>query len=482
MAQAGTVARIGRWSKALARIPFFWQLIATFVLVIVLVEGGMLVAGRVALTNLEPFALSATPASTRLWTSRMADFYARTGSWQGVDALLAQYPCGPDWAPWDSGWDLDYALANADGRIIEAGGQLSGSVGSQLDQVVRRPLALLTTPIVIDGEQVGSAFVAHLPALGERSLVYTWALRGLILTGVAIGLGTLVLGLALSRGVSRPLVRLAEATHAVAAGDFGVRVETRYPGEVGDLARAFNRMTAELARADDLRRRMTADVAHELRTPLSVVRGKLEGVLDGVYPPTPEHLEPVLEETKLLAHLVEDLQLLALAEAGQLVLDRQPLAIDDMLRDTVVNFAPQATDRGVSLTLTLPEGLPVVCADRRRVAQVLGNLLTNALRHTPRSGCVRLSAVRKGGSVEVAVEDSGSGIAPADLPFIFERFWRGDKSRARASGGSGLGLAIARRLVELQGGTITAENAPQGGADFRFTLPTEAGGPSPLQH
>jgi signal transduction histidine kinase len=283
--------------------------------------------------------------------------------------------------------------------------------------------------------------------------------------------------------MSRPLVNLTTATRAVAAGDLSIRVPTHYPGEVGELAGAFNQMAQELARAEDLRRNLTTDVAHELRTPLSVIRGKLEGVLDGVYPATPEHLQPILEETKLLAHLVEDLRLLALAEAGQLGLEKRPMDISDLLQDAHVNFSPQASDRGVTLALDLPPELPEVMADWRRIAQVLGNLLTNALRHTPQGGLVTLSAALKepafraeadgdgkpprrdgadvgGEIVEVAVADTGTGISSEDLPLIFERFWRGDRSRSRASGGSGLGLAIARQLVEMHQGST-----------FRFTLP-----------
>jgi two-component system OmpR family sensor kinase/two-component system sensor histidine kinase BaeS len=278
--------------------------------------------------------------------------------------------------------------------------------------------------------------------------------------------------------ISRPVVKLTDATRAVAHGDLDVRVQGQYPGELGELAVSFNRMTEELARTDELRRNMTADVAHELRTPLSVIRGKLEGVLDGVYPATPAHLEPILEETKLLAHLVEDLRLLALAEAGQLVLEEQSVDVGDLLRDAQVNFGPQADDRGVTLALDLPSDLPQVTADRRRIAQVVGNLLTNALRHTPQGGCVTLSAVQSPpldegdkGWVTVTVSDTGVGIPAEDLPYIFERFWRGEKSRSRAGGGSGLGLAIAKHLVEMHGGSIVVESTPGAGSTFRFTLP-----------
>jgi len=331
---------------------------------------------------------------------------------------------------------------------------------------------------MVDDQQVGllllSPFDYHL-----RS-VHPTVGRSFLLAGLAIGGLTLVVGLALSRGMSRPLVDLTAATRAVAAGDLSVRVPVHYHGEVRELAIAFNAMTEELARTDELRRNLTADVAHELRTPLSVIRGKLEGVLDGVYPCTPEHLAPILEEIRLLARLVEDLRLLSLVEAGQLPLEKRATDVGALLRDAQVNFGPQAADRGVTLALDLPTELPEVMADRRRIAQVLGNLLTNALRHTPSGGRVTLFAAGSEKAVRVTVTDTGTGIASEDLPYIFERFWRGEKSRSRAGGGAGLGLAIAKHLVQAHGGEIGVESpSTEGlkmdevgeGAAFYFSLP-----------
>jgi two-component system OmpR family sensor kinase/two-component system sensor histidine kinase BaeS len=361
---------------------------------------------------------------------------------------------------------VDYILAAGDGGIVAA----------SKDDWLHEPLSQWeldwATPVVVNEQEVGFLILSPFERLQSGPPgILRGALQGFLLAGLTIGLGSLIVGFVLSRGMSRPLVGLTEATRAVAAGDLSARVPDHYPGEVGELASAFNAMAEDLARAEELRRNLTADVAHELRTPLSVIRGKLEGVLDGVYPASSEQLQPVLEEVKLLTRLVEDLRLLALAEAGQLSLELRVMDVGDLLRDAQVNFGPQAADRGVTLTLELPPQLPQVKADRRRVSQVLGNLLTNALRHTPQGGGVTLSAVEAVGMLEVTVADTGSGIPPEDLPYIFERFWRGDKSRSRAGGGSGLGLAIARQLVEMHGGTICAQSAPGGGSEFRFTLP-----------
>jgi len=361
---------------------------------------------------------------------------------------------------------MDYAVVAPDGAIVAT------SDSALLGQTLRPPQLPLAAPITVNGQLVGHLLLPPFGHLTEDfHVMLSLVLRRFLLIGLAVGGFALAVSLGLSRLISRPVVNLTAATRAVAAGDLSVRVPTHIRGEIGALAAAFNDMAQGLAHADELRRNMTADVAHELRTPLSVIRGKLEGVLDGIYPATPEHLAPILEQTQLLTHLVEDLHLLALAEAGQLPLEKRPMDVGDLLRDAQVNFSPQADDRGVTLALDLPPALPRVVADWRRVAQVLGNLLTNALHHTPEGGCVTLSAVASGGWVEVTVADTGAGVPPEDLPYIFERFWRRDKSRSRAGGGSGLGLAIAKQLVELHSGTIGVESNPGKGSRFHFTLP-----------
>lgn len=457
-----------RISNALGglHLRFFWQLILAFIAVITLAGGGMLLAGRLALRQVQSFAQEHPPAMLAPWMEGLADHYERHEGWDGVGELIAGYPCGPGWDLGGAGWEGEYVLAGPEGVIVGA------SDGERIGRSLRYGERAVATPITVDGEVVGRLLLQPYGRFhGELHTILAFVLQRFLLLGVIIGGVALVAGWGLSRMISRPVVVLTDATRAVADGDLSVRVRTSYPGELGELASAFNQMAQELARADELRRNMTADVAHELRTPLSVIQGKMEGVLDGVYPAAAEHLEPILEETKVLAHLVEDLRLLAIAEAGQLKLEKQPVDVGDLLRDARVNFGPQADDRGVTLALDLPGELPPVMADRRRVSQVVSNLLTNALRHTPRGGCVRLSAAATGEAVEVAVADTGGGIPPQDLAYVFERFWRGEKSRSRAGGGSGLGLAIAKRLVEMHGGSIEVESTPGEGSTFRFTLP-----------
>jgi signal transduction histidine kinase len=281
----------------------------------------------------------------------------------------------------------------------------------------------------------------------------------------------LLLGFIIFRGITAPLSRLTYAAHAVAAGDLAQRVQIRSGDEVADLGAAFNSMAENLERSEQLRREMTADIAHELRTPLSVIQGNLEAVLDGVYPADVEHIQPALDQAQLLARLVEDLRTLALAEAGQLSLDRQPTDPVELVKRVVASFEPNATGKRVALSVDSPPSLPRIQADGQRIAQVLTNLLGNALRYTPENGRVDVQLRAEAKSVVVAVTDTGPGISADDLPHIFDRFYRADKSRSREGGGSGLGLAIARGIIAAHGGRIWAESKTGQGTTLAFTLP-----------
>lgn len=278
------------------------------------------------------------------------------------------------------------------------------------------------------------------------------------------------------RRIGSPMAEVMAAADAVAEGDLSVRVNENVPGELGRLARSFNRMAEELAREEQQRRNLTADVAHELRTPLHIIQGNLEGLLDGVYEPTPEHIAATLEETRLLARLVSDLQTLSLAETGQLPLHPSEISAADLLEDVATSFAGQAEEAGVRLQVETrgePQDL-MLQADADRLDQVLSNLAGNALRHTPSGGQITLRAKALPEGVRLSVADSGSGIPAEDLPYIFDRFWRGDRSRSRSSNtGSGLGLAIARSLVQAHQGRIWAESQPGEGSTFFIELPRQ---------
>jgi two-component system sensor histidine kinase BaeS len=294
---------------------------------------------------------------------------------------------------------------------------------------------------------------------------------------LALPLLAIRLGLRGFRSIASPLADVMDVADAVAQGDLSQRVEVRGgPGDFRRLANSFNRMVDELERSDRQRRNLTADVAHELRTPLHILQGNLEGILDGVYQPTTEHIEATLDETRLLARLVEDLQTLSQAESGQLHLVMEPLDIGELFADIQTSFSGQAEAAGVELLVELDPSNgapPVVEADIDRMGQVLGNLVSNALRHTPQGGTITLRAAPIAQGLRIQVQDTGAGIPPEDLPYIFDRFWRGDRSRSHAGGaGSGLGLAITRQLVRQHGGAIQVESQVGVGTTFTIELPT----------
>jgi signal transduction histidine kinase len=298
------------------------------------------------------------------------------------------------------------------------------------------------------------------------------AVRSAVLwAALLVAAASLIAAALLSRQLVGPLRQLTVAAERMAAGELAQRVEVRTKDEVGELARAFNQMATDLAAAQAQRRQMTADIAHELRNPLSVIRGNLEAMQDGVYPTDAEHLTPIYEETLLLQRLVEDLRLLSLADTGQLVLVHAGVEIGDLLAGVADSAQAVAQDRHISLRVHAPERPLLVRGDADRLRQVVGNLVSNALRYTPDSGEIAIDARRVGSCAQITVTDTGRGIPPDDLPNVFERFYRGDAARDRAAGGSGLGLAITRAIVEAHSGTIDVRSTVGQGTTFTFTLP-----------
>jgi len=293
-----------------------------------------------------------------------------------------------------------------------------------------------------------------------------------ILIGLVALLVLAMIGRAL-RSAAAPVGDLIEASGRVEAGDFSTRVPESGPGEVRALARAFNAMSARLEEAEQQRRSALADVSHELRTPLTVIQGNLEALLDGVYPADAAHIEPILAETRILERLIDDLRTLTLAEAGSLVLHREPTDLGALLNEVTAGYRSQAESAGIALKVTVADDMPLLAIDPARIREVISNLVTNALRHTPRDGIVELSAERAGNGAAVSARDTGQGIPPDQLDRIFDRFYRSPDSP-----GSGLGLPIARSLVDAHGGSMTATSQPGLGTIIRFTLPSG----SPQEH
>ena len=294
----------------------------------------------------------------------------------------------------------------------------------------------------------------------------------LLWAGITAGLGGILLVSVVSRRVLAPVSTLTAAARRLGQGDLSQRVSASGRDEVGELGRTFNAMSADLENAEQQRRTLMADVAHELRTPLSNIRGYLEAVLDGLLEADDSTIETLHNQVLHLSDLVEDLRLLAQAEAGALQLNIEPVSIDGLLRNSVEAIQPRAEARNIIVSLEATPELPLLAIDKTRVSQVVNNLIENALTYTPDRGQIRVAAEIAGNDrVQVTIADTGSGISSDELPHIFERFYRVDPSRSRATGGAGLGLTIARQLVEAHGGEIWAESESGAGSKFMFTLP-----------
>ncbi len=324
-----------------------------------------------------------------------------------------------------------------------------------------------------DGSVMGRLLLLP-PSAGEDATPHapfgdTFDMR-LVLAALAAGAVALALTWMLSRRILEPVGALTAAARRLGQGDLDSRVDVSTSDEIGELSRAFNAMAEALARQETLRRTLVSDVAHELRTPLTNLRCQIEAVEDGLLAPSPEIIGSLREEVMLLSRLVDDLQTLSVAEAGKLALDRSPVALRDLVEGAIEGFRARVAERAVTLRSTVSD-LPPVSADASRIGQVLRNLLANAATHTPEGGTIEVAARADRRYVTVSVTDTGPGIAPAHLPHVFERFYRADPSRARATGGAGLGLAIVKGIVEAHGGTVGVASDPGRGATFHFTLP-----------
>jgi signal transduction histidine kinase len=328
-------------------------------------------------------------------------------------------------------------------------------------------------PVEVAGRRVGTVIdVAPAPALSPRELEYLASTnRALSLAALGAALLALIVGIVLARNMTQPLRDLIQAIQAITRGELKQQLPIRSADELGALTWAFNQLSADLARSHELRRQMTADIAHDLRTPLTVINAYIDGLREGVFKPTPGRFEAMHTEAQHLQHLVEDLRTLSLADAGELPIQLESVACPALLERLAAAYAPQAEAIGIVLHVCAEPDLPDIVADPERMVQVLGNLVTNALRHTPSGGQVTLCARSQENAVALVVQDTGTGIAPDALPHIFDRFYRGDPARSQQDSESGLGLAIARSIVEAHGGTIEVQSELGRGTAFTILMP-----------
>lgn len=408
-------------------------------------------------------------------TEVLEEYYLQTGSWENVASILGtemrgQGQMGGMRAGGGPPFGTQLLLADATGSVIyDSSGQ---DVGERLSILQRWQSLRLQE----QGQTIGYLVASSAQGAGSETQLVERLNRAALTTAVIAGSLALVLGIFLAYRLIRPIQALTAAAERLSAGDLSTRVQTSGSDEIAVLALTFNQMAESLQKAESNRQAMTADIAHELRTPLSVQRAHLEALEDGIYPLELENLKPIYEQNLALNRLVEDLRTLALADAGQLQLDRAPSDLVRLTRRVLDGFTPRARTQQVSLAFSASESLPLLSLDSGRIEQVLTNLLSNALRHSPPGGTISVALETRDDQAYLTVRDEGSGIPPEAMGQVFDRFYRADRARTREDGGSGLGLAIARQLVEAHGGELAAANHPQGGAVFTLTLPLDLQG------
>jgi len=432
-------------------------LMAIILVVLVAVTVTAVVAGRRTTGEFQRYVARGGPIPFARYAGFLARSYDLRRSWEAVQPEVERIGQ-------ISG--MRVVVADAEGRIVaDSESALIGKSAAGRWQVP-------AVEILVGGRPVGFLYMIPPTEPRESERAFLQAVNRSILFGALFaGAVAILVTLGMSDRILRPIERLTAAAQRMEKGDLSVRVPVDSQDEIGKLAHAFNAMASSLAMQEQLRRNLVSDVAHELRTPLTNLRGYLEAVRDGLIQPDAGLIDNLYEETMLLNRLVSDLHELAQAEAGQLNLVRRPVRVDEIVHRVAEAFNWQVESKGLTLRVDVPADLPLVDVDPERIGQVLRNLLSNAILHTPAGGEIDIVARAGGKWVTVAVKDTGEGIPPEHLPLVFDRFYRVDKSRSRLTGGVGLGLAIAKQLVEAHGGDIHVESRVGEGSTFTFTLP-----------
>ncbi len=466
-----------------------WRLLLVTVLVsVVAVAAVVLMSSRAASTEFRKFIDTSEEIDLSRFQEILSEHYRQNGGWAGAQTALERMgkisgkrlllldnerkiiAAFPDHL---SKADIDISADNTlrvRSEVEEAEGNKAVSVRQEEMVVVNAPHIEVKNST---GAVVASLFIAGPNLESEmRGDQFTGSVnRSLAVVAIIVVIAAFIATVMLSRRILGPVESLTRAARRMEQGDLSERVEVRSGDEIGELAQAFNRMADSLSRNEQLRRDMVGDVAHELRTPLTNIRCQIESLQDGVVQPRREVIDSIHEEAMLLSRLIDDLQELALAEAGQLRLALEPTSIREIIHKTALAVAPQIESKKITLRIDAPQDLPRAIADSERVGQILRNLLANAVTHTPPEGVIEIRARSSNEEIEVTVSDTGSGIEEEQQDRIFERFYRADRSRARSTGGSGLGLAIVKQLVLAHGGRIRVESESGRGSQFIFTLP-----------
>lgn len=426
------------------------------------------VARQTAASEVRVFMARGGVVGLNTLVENLEDYYRTHGNWQGAQTLLANKGMhGNGYMGGSGAINQRLILCDENWNLLldTADAHPKGSLPPEA-----RPNAI---PLVVRGVTVGYLLPqggAAIPPAEETRLIQRLNQATLSAALIAGGLA-LLLALLLADRLLRPVQSLTRAAHALAQGDLSQRVPISGQDELAELGKTFNQMAQSLQNNQQARRALTADIAHELRTPLAVQRAHLEALQDGIYEPTPETIQTLLNQNQLLTRLVDDLRTLALADSGQLTLNLTETNLNALCSRQIEHFSATTTAKNIHIHSQIPPQNIKILADPQRIEQILNNLLANAVRYTPEGGTITLNLRQTATNAQICIQDDGPGIPEDALPFIFERFYRAEKSRTRSEGGTGLGLAIARQLALLHNGSLTAENNPNGGAVFNLTLP-----------
>ncbi|MGE5421967.1 MAG: sensor histidine kinase [Ignavibacteriales bacterium] len=406
-------------------------------------------------------------SQAEMWATTFSTYYLENGSFEGINNALYSNGRGRGNGMMRGMGSNRVMLVSLDNRV------LYDSAGRLVGQTMTADLIEDGTPVYVNSDQVGTALVPISGMLGinslEASFIDSFTLYSAFI-GLIAALVALMLGMAMVRPISDSIHTISEATHRLAHGDLDTRVPVQGEGEIRRLTEDFNAMADVLRNNETMRRNLTADVAHELRTPLAVLRANLESLQSGVAKPDPSTIASLQDEVIRISRLVKDMEVLSLAETGNLVLHRKPTHFHEVI-DRLAPVMMDIEARNLKLDAAIDENLPLLSIDIDRTVQVMLNLLSNAIAHSPAEGKIMVKGEKIDSKLRVSVADQGIGISPEQIPYVFERFYRADSARTRSEGGMGLGLAIAKSFVTSQGGTIWVESSPGSGSIFYFTLP-----------
>ncbi len=463
------------------------RLFLSFVLIILIAVGSVvLITRQSTVQEVRDFMFRGGVLGLENLVTRLETCYEEYQAWENCAEILStetSMPGGPPWLRQGQGKSQEMTekgkmpvtrlqIIDLDGNIISDTQDTVGQDTAPTAQINENALQN-ALPLLYQGETAGYLLPEGFETFTsqqEDALVSRLNRAALIAASIAGGAG-LILAILLAYSLLRPIQNLTQAAARVGEGDLSQRVSVSGDRELATLGRVFNQMAHSLQEAAEHRKALTADIAHELRTPLSVQQAHLEALQDGIYELTPENLAPIAEQNRSLTRLVDDLRTLALADAGELTLERTETNFPELVRRTATRFGAKAQTRGITFNLSLAADCPTLTLDPQRIEQILNNLLANALRYSPENQGIEINLSHNTQRVSLAIHDNGPGIPADELLHIFDRFYKSDKSRTRSSGGTGLGLSISRKLAQAHGGNLEAGNHSQGGAVFTLTLP-----------